>query len=102
MLSTDNKYDLSLKLYLKNYVEVQIISRVIVGRSSGVYLCNAQCALYSRKQERALTQPAVDYVASAVKAPVCTVGSAHNVQHPTFAFAYWPDIEEVECSYGAV
>ena len=44
----------------------------------------------------------VDYVASAVKAPVCTVGSAHNVQHPTFAFAYWPDIEEVECFYGAV
>ena len=69
---------------------------------SSVEVAACTCALYSRKQERALTQPAVDYVASAVKAPVCTVGSAHNVQHPTFAFAYWPDIEEVECSYGAV
>ena len=54
VLSIDNKYDLSLKLYLKNYVEVQIISRVIVGRSSSVYAC----ALCSRRQELALTPPA--------------------------------------------
>ena len=75
----------------------------LVSSSVEVAACTALC---SRGLLRHLHNPplicVVDYVASAVKAPVCTVGSAHNVQHPTFAFAYWPDIEEVECFYGAV